>query len=229
MLSGFAFSSPPAIRFRPPRGAFPSDSHPQILAAGSPNSPISTTASGRALLSAASARELFPVPIAAISNAGISRPEFTNIRMFRQTSLRYSCSPKAKPPMAQVLSTGKPEGRALSAWNWSYPAGGGDYAALYPKSWFAYRSPQLPVNPDGRTVLSHPAQQLQGNQLSGCSLQLVCGESIQQAGDGFASVFLDQHGGLVSRYQQQLQCGAERSEQKLIPLRIALRRARCRA
>jgi non-lysosomal glucosylceramidase len=47
--------------------------------------------------------------------------------------------------VAQVLSTGKPEGKALSAWNWSYPAGGGDYAALYPKSWFAYRSDQLPV------------------------------------------------------------------------------------
>ena len=48
--------------------------------------------------------------------------------------------------MAQVLSTGKPEGKALSAWNWSYPVGGGDYAALYPKSWFAYRLDQLPVN-----------------------------------------------------------------------------------
>jgi len=52
---------------------------------------------------------------------------------------------EGEPPIAQVLSTGKPEGEALSAWNWSYPAGGGDYAALYPKSWFAYRSPQIPV------------------------------------------------------------------------------------
>lgn len=48
-------------------------------------------------------------------------------------------------PVAQALSTGKPEGEALSAWNWSYPVGGGEYAALYPKSWFAYRSEQLPV------------------------------------------------------------------------------------
>jgi non-lysosomal glucosylceramidase len=47
--------------------------------------------------------------------------------------------------VAQVLSTGKPQGDALSAWNWSYPAGDGEYAALYPKSWFAYRSSQLPV------------------------------------------------------------------------------------
>jgi non-lysosomal glucosylceramidase len=48
-------------------------------------------------------------------------------------------------PVAFVLSTGKPENHALSAWNWNYIVGGGDYAALYPKSWFAYRTPQLPV------------------------------------------------------------------------------------
>ena len=53
--------------------------------------------------------------------------------------------PEGEPAMAQVLSTGKPDGGALSAWNWSYPAGAGEYAALYPKSWFAYRSPQLPI------------------------------------------------------------------------------------
>jgi non-lysosomal glucosylceramidase len=53
--------------------------------------------------------------------------------------------PEGEQAMAQVLSTGKPEGDTLSAWNWSYPVGGGEYAALYPKSWFAYRSPQLPV------------------------------------------------------------------------------------
>ncbi len=54
--------------------------------------------------------------------------------------------PQGEAPIAQVLSTGKPADGSLSAWNWSYPAGAGDYAALYPKSWFAYRSPQLPVS-----------------------------------------------------------------------------------
>ena len=49
-------------------------------------------------------------------------------------------------PVAEVLATGKPQGGALAAWNWSYPAGAGEYAALYPKSWFAYRSSELPVN-----------------------------------------------------------------------------------
>jgi non-lysosomal glucosylceramidase len=48
-------------------------------------------------------------------------------------------------PVAVVLSTGKPQGEALSAWNWTYPVGAGEYAALYPKSWFAYKSPQLPI------------------------------------------------------------------------------------
>jgi non-lysosomal glucosylceramidase len=53
--------------------------------------------------------------------------------------------PEGGTPTAQVLSTGKPQGGALASWNWTYPVGGGEYAALYPKSWFAYRSDQLPV------------------------------------------------------------------------------------
>src|SRR6202008_3042242 len=59
----------------------------------------------------------------------------------------FSVSPKKEggEPVAFVLSTGKPQKNALSAWNWNYVAGGGDYAALYPKSWYAYRTPQLPV------------------------------------------------------------------------------------
>lgn len=48
-------------------------------------------------------------------------------------------------PVAQVLSTQKPDGNALSTWNWSLKPGEGEYAALYPKSWFTYRSPQVPV------------------------------------------------------------------------------------
>lgn len=46
---------------------------------------------------------------------------------------------------AQVLSTAKPADGSLSAWNWTYPGGAGEYAALYPKSWYVYKSPQLPV------------------------------------------------------------------------------------
>jgi non-lysosomal glucosylceramidase len=47
-------------------------------------------------------------------------------------------------PVAMALSTSKPA-TALSSWNWSYPAGDGEYAALYPKSWFAYGTKALPV------------------------------------------------------------------------------------
>lgn len=54
--------------------------------------------------------------------------------------------PQGEAAKAEVLSTQRPQGDALSAWNWSYPAGGGEYAALYPKSWFAYHSPDLPVS-----------------------------------------------------------------------------------
>ena len=48
--------------------------------------------------------------------------------------------------IAEVLCAGKPDDNALSAWNWTYPAGAGQYASLYPKSWFDYRSKDLPVD-----------------------------------------------------------------------------------
>jgi non-lysosomal glucosylceramidase len=48
--------------------------------------------------------------------------------------------------VARVLFTGHPRGRELSAWAWDYPIGAGDYAALYPKSWFDYRLPQFPAH-----------------------------------------------------------------------------------
>ena len=52
--------------------------------------------------------------------------------------------PEGGEAIAQVLATDKPK-NGLSAWNWTYPAGSGEYAALYPKSWFTYQSPQLPI------------------------------------------------------------------------------------
>jgi len=53
--------------------------------------------------------------------------------------------PEGEQSVAEVLATGKPQGGQLAAWNWTYPAGAGEYAALYPKSWFAYSSAHLPV------------------------------------------------------------------------------------
>src|SRR3954464_9909980 len=44
---------------------------------------------------------------------------------------------------AQALTTDRPN--ALRAWKWGYPQGAGEYAALYPKSWFDYRDPASPV------------------------------------------------------------------------------------
>ena len=48
-------------------------------------------------------------------------------------------------PVSMALAVGKPKNGALSSWNWNYPAGDGQYAALYPKSWFAYGTKALPV------------------------------------------------------------------------------------
>jgi non-lysosomal glucosylceramidase len=47
---------------------------------------------------------------------------------------------------AQVLASTHPNGSGLSAWKWDYPAGDGDYYALYPKSWYDYRSARFPAH-----------------------------------------------------------------------------------
>jgi non-lysosomal glucosylceramidase len=47
---------------------------------------------------------------------------------------------------AQVLSTTHPKSGALSSWKWDYPVGAGEYAALFPKSWFDYRSDKFPAH-----------------------------------------------------------------------------------
>jgi non-lysosomal glucosylceramidase len=48
--------------------------------------------------------------------------------------------------VSEVLCAGKPTADSLQSWNWNYPVGAGDYAALYPKAWFDYRAPELPVH-----------------------------------------------------------------------------------
>ncbi len=53
--------------------------------------------------------------------------------------------PEGGSPVAMALAVGKPVSGALGSWNWSYPAGDGEYAALYPRSWFAYGTRALPV------------------------------------------------------------------------------------
>jgi non-lysosomal glucosylceramidase len=41
---------------------------------------------------------------------------------------------------------GHPKGGELSSWSWDYPVGAGDYAALYPKSWYDYRWDKFPAH-----------------------------------------------------------------------------------
>ncbi len=52
---------------------------------------------------------------------------------------------EGEKPIAMALSSRQPEDGSLRSWNWSYPAGDGEYAALYPRSWFSYKTPALPV------------------------------------------------------------------------------------
>jgi len=48
--------------------------------------------------------------------------------------------------VARVLNNSHPAGNTLSAWQWDYPVGAGEYAALYPKSWFDYRWEKFPAH-----------------------------------------------------------------------------------
>ncbi len=47
---------------------------------------------------------------------------------------------------ASVLMTDHPADKTLSSWQWDYPVGAGEYAALYPKSWYDYKWDQFPAH-----------------------------------------------------------------------------------
>jgi non-lysosomal glucosylceramidase len=48
--------------------------------------------------------------------------------------------------VAQVLTNDHPKNGELSSWKWDYPVGAGDYAALFPKSWFDYNWDKFPAH-----------------------------------------------------------------------------------
>ncbi len=48
--------------------------------------------------------------------------------------------------IARVLTTDHPKSGELSAWQWDYPVGAGEYAALFPKSWYSYKWDKFPAN-----------------------------------------------------------------------------------
>ena len=47
---------------------------------------------------------------------------------------------------ARVLMTDHPSDKTLSTWQWDYPVAAGEYAALYPKSWYDYKWDQFPAH-----------------------------------------------------------------------------------
>src|ERR1700749_2651051 len=48
--------------------------------------------------------------------------------------------------VAQALTNDHPKNGELSSWKWDYPVGAGDYAALFPKSWFDYKYDKFPAH-----------------------------------------------------------------------------------
>lgn len=47
---------------------------------------------------------------------------------------------------ARVLMTDHPKNGSLASWQWDYPVGAGEYAALYPKSWYDYTWEKFPAH-----------------------------------------------------------------------------------
>ncbi|HEX3119886.1 MAG TPA: non-lysosomal glucosylceramidase [Candidatus Acidoferrum sp.] len=48
--------------------------------------------------------------------------------------------------VARVLTNDHPKNGELSSWKWDYPVGAGEYAALFPKSWFDYKYDKFPAH-----------------------------------------------------------------------------------
>ena len=48
--------------------------------------------------------------------------------------------------IASVLMTDHPKNGELSSWQWDYPVGAGEYAALFPKSWYDYKWDKFPAH-----------------------------------------------------------------------------------
>ena len=48
--------------------------------------------------------------------------------------------------IARVLMNGHPSDAQLSSWQWDYPVGAGEYASLYPKSWYDYKWGKFPAH-----------------------------------------------------------------------------------
>src|SRR5689334_9396386 len=66
--------------------------------------------------------------------------------VFANEFAMYQKAEGAAAGTAQVLASTHPNNSALSSWKWDYPVGAGDYYALYPKSWYDYRSDQFPAH-----------------------------------------------------------------------------------
>jgi len=74
--------------------------------------------------------------------AGVHKyvPVYSNqFAMFQQTD-------GETPGTARVLMTDHPSDKTLGTWQWDYPVGAGEYAALYPKSWYDYKWDLFPAH-----------------------------------------------------------------------------------
>jgi non-lysosomal glucosylceramidase len=69
------------------------------------------------------------------------RPGFVEYRTVAADQFLLRVEWPGSQPQAVVLAAGRPEGRGLSAWNWSMLPGCGSYHALFPRAWTVYEQP----------------------------------------------------------------------------------------
>jgi non-lysosomal glucosylceramidase len=100
--------------------------------------------------------------------------------------------------IARVLMTDHPKIGELASWQWDYPVGAGEYAALFPKAWYDYKWEKFPAHVVLETVFSCSAGQLSRIQLSGCGVSLARGKSNEKRDYGFRASVVDEHGWMVS-------------------------------
>ena len=186
----------PAAAWRIPIGtAPPTPAHSALNSTAA----TSTTATGRARPWADSAPALSPAAERGHFERWHIKAGTHKYQDVPTNQFAVFAQPEGGTPVSMALAVGKPEDGALGSWNWNYPAGDGEYAALYPKSWFSYGTKALPVKltveqfspvlPNNYKETSYPV----------AVYRWTAENPTSKAYDRLDSVFVDQHGGLVSR------------------------------
>ena len=121
---------------------------------------------------------------------------------------------------AQVLTNDHPRNGELSSWKWDYPVGAGEYAALFPKSWFDYKWDKFPAHVVLEQFSPVLPETTKNRAIRRC-LSLARRKHHEQSGHCFGPAFLDKHGRLVPRPHARFSIRTEPRQRESPAQRIA--------